>query len=266
LTNRDVPHAEALVDEPGDEPTAAAPVATHVHGPKLTAVLERPDHGNRLDRATIRGLVGAVARADEDERIRVLVITGSGDCFCAGGRIDGFADGDADAQLAFARDFTSLHERLAECRVPTVAAVNGRCAAAGMSLLHACDLAVATEDATFSYPEIQAGLFPMLALAATQSSLPSKVAFELFYTGRPLDAATARQLHLINDVVPAAELGPTVDRLVYRLAQHRPQTLSIGRRAYHAMAPMARTEAFRYAQWALVGLLDSGVPRDSEWA
>lgn len=243
------------------------PVRVTLDGPQLTATIGRPHRANRLDRSTLQGLVAAVDRAGSDDTVRALVLTGEGERdFCGGGQIAGLADDDVEEQQAFGRDLATLYERLAGSSVPVVAAVNGRCAAAGMGLLHACDLAIAVEHATFGYPEIEAGLFPMLAMAATIDSLPRKVAFELFYTGRSLDAEAALDLHLVNEVVPADQLHDAVARRVDDLSSRRADAIRIGRRAYHAMTSMAPSQSLRHAQEELVELLASGVPRDSDWA
>ena len=109
--------------------------------------INRPGDQNRIDMATMDAMIAGIGEIDRDASVRSLVITGRGDYFCAGGRIGGYPVGSVQDQLDYARSFTVMTERLGRSRVPIVAAVNGYCLAGGMSLLEACDLAIAADEA-----------------------------------------------------------------------------------------------------------------------
>jgi enoyl-CoA hydratase len=232
-------------------------------GQALVVTLRRPEHENKIDRATMDEISAAFDSADSDPSVRCVVLTGSSGFFCTGGQIDGFPGGAADPQLAFARAFTALQARMRQSRVPVVAAVNGHCLAGGMSLLAACDVAVAAEDVRFGFPEINAGLFPMLAMAVARYQLPPKVLFELFYTGKQIDAVDALALHLVTAVVPPGQMEDAVSQWVEALTAKSATALCIGRRAYAAMESMNLGAALEYAETTLVALLASeGVSAD----
>ncbi len=236
--------------------TAAADlVLTERDGPMVTITINRPEDDNRIDRATMDAIAAALARADADPSVRAAVITGRGDYFCAGGRIDGYPSGTVHDQLAFGAAFTFLQERMGRARVPLIAAVAGHCVFGGMSVLDACDLAIAVDTAEFGYPEITAGLFPMLAMAVARRGLPAKVAFDLFYSGRRIPAHEALTLHLVNEVVPRDRLWPSVRATVSMLASKSAAALTLGRRAFHAMGAMDPRAALAYAETTLVAML-----------
>lgn len=219
-----------------------------------TIVLEiaRPDDQNRIDMATMDAIVAEIGKIDRDPSVRSLVITGAGEYFCAGGRIGGYPVGGVQDQLDYARSFTVMTERLGRSRVPIVAAVNGNCLAGGMSLLGACDLAIAVDTAQFAYPEIENGLFPMLAMAVARRGLPPKMAFDLFYSGRRMNVDEALRLDLINAAVPAADLWPAVRQRTAALEARSGNAMMVGRQAFYAMGNMSTTSALEYAQAALV--------------
>ncbi len=219
-----------------------------------TAILEinRPDDQNRIDMATMDAMIAEVGAIDRDLSVRTIVLTGHGDTFCCGGRIGGYPAGTLIDQLDYARSFTVLQERLGRARTPIVAAVNGTCVAGGMSLLESADLAIAAETAEFGYPEIENGLFPMLAMAVARRGLPPKVAFDLYYSGRRMPAAEALQLNLVNAVVPAADLWTAVRHRVAALETRSGDAMMVGRQAFYAMGGMTTASALEYAQAALV--------------
>ena len=221
----------------------SATLQTRREGATVILTIDRPADQNRIAK---------IGEIDRDLSVRSLVITGNGAYFCAGGRIGGYPDGGVQDQLDYARSFTVMTERLGRSRVPIVAAVNGYCLAGGMSLLEACDLAIAIDTAEFAYPEIENGLFPMLAMAVARRGLPPKVAFDLFYSGRRMSAAEALRLNLINAAVPAHELWSAVQQRVAALEARSGNAMMVGRQAFYAMGGMTTTSALEYAQAALV--------------
>ncbi len=231
------------------------PVLKSRRGPALVLSINRPEDANRIDSAAMTALCDYLAEADADPTVRVVVVTGSRDHFCSGGRIDGHPGGTVEQQLTFARAFCALQSRFAQSRVPVVAAVEGPCTAGGMSILAACDLAIAADDVHFSFPEINFGLFPVLAMGVAIPLIPPKRALELFFTGRDLGPVEALELNLINRAVPHARFWAEVDALVEQLAGKSPTALNLGRKAYYAMVPMPPAARLDHAQTALTTML-----------
>ena len=130
-------------------------------------------------------------------------MTGHGDVFCLGGDYQGAGPTTA-GRMEFARAFIDMNHAMSRLGKPLVAAVNGNAHAGGFSIVVACDLAIAAEDATLGLPEAAHGLFPFLALAIVKDALPKKLLFDIVYNARLMRAEEACALHLVNEAVPRA--------------------------------------------------------------
>jgi enoyl-CoA hydratase/carnithine racemase len=217
--------------------------------------INRPEVGNRVDRTTCLGIVDAFRAAETDARVRVIVLTASGNKFCTGGQVDGASDGAAFAQIQFAEAFGSVHEAAVDLTKPLIAAVNGDAVAGGFSLVSSTDLAISVDTAKFGLPELGVGLFPMLALATSVHLLPRKVLFDLIYNCRLLSADEALHYGLISSVVPQERFEDAVMDQAHRLTRSSRIAIASGRRAYESMLDMPRSEAIRHGALALVQLL-----------
>ncbi len=222
-------------------------VDTTSHVARVT--INRPERRNALSWAVMGELRAALARAREDEAVRVVVLTGAGDrAFCAGADL---------ANMAPSPDagFVELHHSRAELAhllqdlwalgKPTIARVRGFALAGGFGLALACDLVVASDDAVFGAPEIDVGLWPHMITVPLVRSMPPKRALELMMTGRRVDAAEAERIGFVHRVVPAGELDAAVDELAATLAAKPPGTMRLGRDAFYAVWDLAAEEALR---------------------
>ena len=188
----------------------------------LTITLDRPP-ANAVDVATSHGLYEAFARLEEDESLRVGIITGTGDrFFCAGWDLKAAAAGealDADHGPGGFAGLTELHGRAK----PVIAAVNGLAAGGGFELVLAADLVVAADHATFSLPETTLGIIPDSGgVLRLPQRLPRPVAVELLLTGRTLTAAEALNFGLVNEVVPGERLVSAAEQLAARVVRSAP--------------------------------------------
>lgn len=194
----------------------------HEHVARIT--INRPQAFNALDLDCMKELFEITGRCSSDRAVRVVVLRGAGErAFCAGGDVAAFA---ADPQTTdqLVRQMTGyLHiaiSRLAWMDAPVVAAVNGVAAGAGLSLVAACDLAIAADHATFASAYTSIGLSPD---GSSTWFLPRLVgrrrAMEMFLSNRVLTAAEALDWGLLNTVVPRAEFAAAVDRVAGQLAR-----------------------------------------------
>jgi enoyl-CoA hydratase/carnithine racemase len=226
-------------------------IATESRGVARVLTIDRPDQGNALNEAVASGLVAALDAAEADAACRVVVLTGRGDkVFCAGGDLKS-TSGDApfDVDPSDPRNFiVALLRRMAACRLPIIARINGHAVAGGLGLVCACDLAVASDRARFGVPEVGIGTFPMMILPFLLRVLPARKLLELCLTGDPIDASDALACGLVNRVVPPAELDAATDALVAKLASRSPTAVRLGKQGAHAMRDMALDEALEYAQ------------------
>jgi len=180
-------------------------------GPLVVATLNRPDKLNALDfalLAAIGALVSELAARPTKTRPRVLVVTGSGDkAFAAGADIAAMSALAPEEARAFSEHGQRVGRALEEAPFPSIAAVNGFALGGGAELALACDFIYASERARFGQPEVGLGLLP--GFGGTQR-LARRVgvgrARELVYTGAVIDAARAKEIGLVNEVIPHAEL------------------------------------------------------------
>jgi 2-(1,2-epoxy-1,2-dihydrophenyl)acetyl-CoA isomerase len=188
--------------------------------------LNRPKAYNALNTDMAERLLDAVIRCDEDDKIRAVVITGTGASFCAGGDIRQMIDSGASEGNAgvFLKTLTvSLHTAtatIAHMAKPVVTAVNGAAAGAGFSLALTGDLVLAADSAKFTVAYTAIGLAPDGSSTFTLPRLVGpKRAFELMYTNRALTAEEAKALGLVNEVFPKAEFAERARQFAADLAK-----------------------------------------------
>jgi enoyl-CoA hydratase len=234
-------------------------IATSAEGPVLRLTLNRPDKRNPIGPQTCGELVHALAGAAADPSVRVLVLTGAGPVFSAGGDLSQFAgpgeaqraSGAAPASAAPPASLVELFTAMHELGKPIIAMVNGHALAGGLGLVVACDLAVASEQATFGTTEIRVGLWPMMISAEIARSIGRKQALELMLTGKRISAAEALAAGLINRVVPAASLEAETMALATELAELSPATIALGLRAFYRSQDMELGAALRFLEGEL---------------
>ncbi|MBI4499087.1 MAG: enoyl-CoA hydratase/isomerase family protein [Chloroflexi bacterium] len=202
--------------------------------------MNRPEKRNALSPELLRDLTTALDDVEADHDLRVVILTGSGSAFSSGfdlspGREPPSLPETAYWEATHAAPRTLL--RLWYLRQPTIAAVNGAAIAAGNVLALACDIVVASDQAQFAEPEIRhVAHSPALLLPFLTAAKPARW---FYYTGDPLDAATAEKLNLVNTVVPHEQLQDTAWRMAERIAQVPPFAAQMMKRsllgAYDAM-------------------------------
>jgi enoyl-CoA hydratase/carnithine racemase len=214
----------------------------------LRLVLNRPAQRNALSAALMTALGEALGRAARDPAVRVVVIAGNGPAFCAGHDLRELR---ADPRRqAYERIFAQCSElMLAITRLPkpVIAEAHGLATAAGCQLVATCDLAVAAEAARFATPGVNIGLFCSTPMVALARAIGRKPAIEMLLTGEPIDAARARELGLVNSVVPGSRLRAAVDDLACRIAAKSALTLAIGKEAFYRQVELDLAAAYRYA-------------------
>jgi enoyl-CoA hydratase/carnithine racemase len=216
--------------------------------------MRRPDHGNRVSQKMAEEMIAALGRARQSADVSACVLTGYGDVFCLGGDYQG-AGPTSTGRLEFARAFMDLAQAMARLGKPVIAAVNGNAHAGGFSLVVACDMAIAAEDATLGLPEAAKGLFPFLALAIVKDALPKKVLFDIVYGARLMDAAEAKGLHLVNEVTPREAVLDRSVAVAQRVSAGNPSILRLGRDLYYNMRSMSPAQALEESGFALVAAL-----------
>jgi methylglutaconyl-CoA hydratase len=191
-------------------------VSTDARG-VATVTLNRPTIHNAFDDRLIAELTGALRHLDADAAIRVVVLTGSGQSFSAGGdlhwmrRMAGYSDAE---NLADAMELAELLRSLSELGKPTVARVNGAAYAGGLGLVCCCDVAVAATEAVFCVSEVRLGLVPATISPYVVAAIGARAARRYFLTAERFSAAEAQRLGLVHEVAPLAGLDAATDRIV----------------------------------------------------
>lgn len=220
--------------------------------------LNRPERRNPIGPTTVGELLHALQRAKDDSEVRVVVLTGAGKVFSAGGDLSQMSGGGTPLQAAesenrLAGTYVDLNLMLAGRGIgkPTIAKVNGHAMAGGLGLVVACDLAIAADDAQFATPEINVGLWPMMIMSTIFRNVPRKKAMELLLTGDRIDAATAEKLGVITRAVPRERLDAEVQALCDKIVSKSPLVMQMGLDAYHYMQDLDLEPALRHLEGEL---------------
>lgn len=191
---------------------------------------QRPGVLNAIDLATAQCLCEAVQHTTADPAVRVIVLSGEGRAFVAGGDLAYFRDAGADAPRAAAALIAPMHEAiatLAAARQPVLASLQGAVAGAGMSLAMAADLAVAADNAVFNLAYAQVAATPDCSGSWTLPRLVGlRAAMEIALLGERIDASEALRLGLVNRVVPLQLLEAETSNMARRLAASAPLALA----------------------------------------
>lgn len=201
-------------------------------GPIATVTLNRPERLNAMNRELMAAAVETFEKAASDPAIRVLILTGAGKGFCAGGDLAGFAGGEfkqpqpIEQRIAELRRSMRTSQILRESDMVTIAAINGACAGAGFSWALACDLRYAAASAKFSSAFLNAGLSGDFGGTYSLTHIVGTAkARELYLLAERFDAAEAARIGLVSRVLPDAELLEQVRGVARRLADSAPIAL-----------------------------------------
>jgi enoyl-CoA hydratase/carnithine racemase len=213
-----------------------------------TLTLNRPDSLNALSDAMLDALQNELDAIAGDETVRAVILRGAGRAFCAGHNLK---DMRANYTLAYQQ---ALFEKCSRMMLtvhrlpqPVIAQVHGIATAAGCQLVATCDLAVAAADARFATSGINAGLFCTTPGVALGRNVARKQAMEMLLTGDFVDAARAREIGLVNEVVPAGELDRATRALAARLTAKSAHALRLGKQAFYRQLEMGITQAYDFA-------------------
>jgi enoyl-CoA hydratase/carnithine racemase len=262
-------------DPATDEPSPTdGPLVVRRDGSIVTLVLNRPHTRNALSLELIRTLSAAVAEAGSDPAVRAVVLAASGSAFCAGHDLRELRGAEEKAvQQLFDAD-SELMRTVRQLPKPVVASVQGPATAAGCHLVAACDLAVASPNATFAVPGPTIGLVGTTAMVEVGRLIGRRRAMQMLLTGAPVPADTALEWGLVNAVVPAPELPAAARTLALAASRGAPRTIALAKGGLHealdhplagayarAVRLTVRTVSDEEAQEGVIAFLDKRRPR-----
>jgi len=191
--------------------------------------LNRPEVYNALNAALLGELGEVVEEVKKDPDIGVVILTGAGEkAFVSGADIGEIPASNAILAWATSRDHQSILNQLERLGKPSIAAINGYCLGGGLELAMACTLRIASENAKLGLPELGLGLVPGYGGTQRLTRLVGRgKAFEMILTAKPIDAAEAFRIGLVNQVVPLAELIPKAKEMAESILKNGPTAIRL---------------------------------------
>ena len=230
-------------------------VNLHIHDGVGLIQLNRPEKMNAIGALTRKQLGEAIKQAERDETVRVVVLTGSGRAFCSGADVTEMAQDGAmrtpeDVGNVLRTEYMPMLTRLRTMPKPTIAAMNGPAVGIGASFALACDIRIATPEAYILEAFVNIGLAPDGGVSWLLPRLAGTgIAYEMFFTGKPLQAADAHRLGVINRLVVADRLEAEVRELASRLASQPRQAMAAAKRAVNHALESSYEEALEFESY-----------------
>lgn len=213
-----------------------------------TLRLNQPARFNALSEALLEALQREIGAMAEDRSVRCVVLAAAGKDFCAGHDLREMrARPDLGYYQALFARCSLVMQGLQSLPVPVIARVQGIATAAGCQLVASCDLAIAAETARFAVSGINVGLFCATPSVALSRNVSAKRAFDMAFTGRFIDAATAADWGLINEAVPEAALDDTIAGKAAAIVAKSPAAVRIGKRMFYRQRQLDLAEAYAFA-------------------
>lgn len=213
----------------------------------LTLTLNRPERRNALSLAMMRELIAALDDAAAS-RHRAVILAAAGKVFSSGHDLSEMTGRPVREYRELFDVCSELMQRIQAIPQPVIAEVQGMATAAGCQLVASCDLAIASEDASFATPGVRIGLFCTTPMVALTRAIGRKRAMEMLLTGSAIDAATAAEWGLVNRVVPRSELGAATRQLAQRIGEASEFVIGLGKQAFYSQIDLDQPKAYAYAK------------------
>ncbi|MBD9665375.1 enoyl-CoA hydratase/isomerase family protein [Variovorax sp. VRV01] len=202
---------------------------------------------NALDRATRRRLIEIFDEVSERADVRVAILTGTGKFFCSGADLKDRPDAEKAGDFLDHNRWTrETGNAIRECAKPVIAAVNGPALGAGFGLMAACDIFLASEDATFAMPEINVGLAGGVSMLRTLFG--RSFTRRMFFTGMKVPAAELYRRGVLDEVVPGDQLMPLAMEIAQEIASKAPLAVAYAKQAANMMDLMPQRDGYRFEQ------------------
>ncbi|HEY3132460.1 MAG TPA: enoyl-CoA hydratase-related protein [Acidobacteriota bacterium] len=208
------------------EPPPAEKVLFQIEAPVALVTMNDPAIRNALSPEMVASLHAALDRVEKEPQLEVVILTGQGKAFSAGVDLNvlrRMTSHSVEQARQDSRRLRDLFERIYLFPRPVIAAVNGAAVAGGCGLMSVCDLALAAPEAKFSYSEVKVGFIPAIVTVFLLRQVGEKIAKELLFTGKMIDAEQALHYQLINEVVPAESLLGRARELAVEIAANSPE-------------------------------------------
>ena len=228
-----------------------------------TLTLNRPRQYNALSEDMLSALQDALDGISRDETVRVVILAANGKAFCAGHDLKEMRSSEDRAfhQSLFDRCGTVM-KTINQLLQPVIAKVQGIATAAGCQLVAQCDLAVAADTARFAVSGINVGLFCSTPAVPLSRNMQRKQALQMLLTGDFIDAQTAKQFGLVNEVVSPEELDAETALLAEKIAAKSALAINLGKKMFYEQAAMDLSAAYDFAGERMTCNMDSEDARE----
>jgi len=217
-------------------------------GTTAVVTLNRPAQRNALSLALMHEVIDCLSEVERNSAARSIILAAAGPAFCSGHDLREMTGLDAKAYEEIFAVCTAMMTKIQSVPQPVIAEVQGMATAAGCQLVATCDLAIASEAASFATPGVRIGLFCSTPMVAVSRALGRKRALEMLLTGDSIDAPTAAAWGLVNRVVPQAELRAGTLALAERIGRASAFTLKTGKQAFYRQADLPQADAYALTQ------------------
>lgn len=210
--------------------------------------LNRPDKRNALNDQLINDLRDAIAAADTDDQVRVIMLRAAGKDFCAGAdlsQLEKSAQASIIENIEGANEMANLFVTMRKLKKPIIAAVQGRALAGGAGLASACDMVIAARSAQFCYTETKIGFVPAIVMSIARRNLGEKRAFEILATARMFSADEAAAIGFINRVADDVDFESEVEKFAAEVASLSPSALMLTKYLLYQIDSMSFEQAVR---------------------
>jgi enoyl-CoA hydratase/carnithine racemase len=219
-----------------------------LEGTIAVITLNRPQRRNALSLDLMQELIGCLDEVGRNREVRAVILAAAGKVFCSGHDLSEMTGRDINEYRRIFDVCTELMQKVQSIPQPVIAEVQGIATAAGCQLVAACDMAVASEDASFATPGVKIGLFCTTPMVALTRAIGRKRALQMLMTGEMVPAATAADWGLINLVVPAADLPAATRALAAKIAEASSLVVGIGKQAFYTQIDLDQPKAYAYAK------------------
>lgn len=225
-------------------------ILVHIEDHIATITLNRPNKHNALTGEMMEDFISIVNEMNNTPDVHVLLLTGAGEkSFCSGADLGGMSENNEQNILTYKEHVSKYKNCLLaihQLKKPIIAAINGYALAGGLGLAAVCDITFAKESALFGAPEINVGLWGMMISAPLIQTIGFKKTYELFYTGKKINAFEAREIGLVNMVYPDNEAIEEATQFARQLAKRNPTALKLGREAMQMIQGMDYEKSLNY--------------------
>jgi len=216
-------------------------------GPLAVVTLNRPQRRNALSLGLMQDVIAALDAIGRNSDVRAVILAAAGKVFCSGHDLSEMTGRDINDYRRIFDVCTELMTKVQSIPQPVIAEVQGIATAAGCQLVATCDMAIASEDASFATPGVRIGLFCTTPMVALTRAIGRKRALQMLMTGELVDARTAAEWGLINQAVPAGELQSSTRNLATKVAEASSLVVALGKQAYYTQIDLDQPKAYAYA-------------------